>query len=164
MFHVKRDCRRYPMLVRTTRCWIRWCGPNLFVIPATKEPIHKVIHSDIHRVVHTFGPKADLAPCVVVASLPHTMMKSGPRNHNLPSILFPIKQAVARLASRFILGRAMIRRDCNCGRFPVSGPNLSEQSRLSQTAAQQNDAASTNSFSSRALQDWAYSVHPAATS
>lgn len=81
MFHVKRDCRRYPMLVRTARCRSRRCGTNLFVMPATKQSIHKVIHSDIHRdihrAVHTYGPKADLAPSVVVASLPHTMMRVG---------------------------------------------------------------------------------------
>lgn len=87
------------MLVRTARCRNRWCGPNLFVMPATKQSIHKVIHRDIHRAIHTHGPKAALAPSVVVASLPPTMMKSGPRNHNLSGILFPPNQAAVGLAS-----------------------------------------------------------------
>lgn len=99
--------------------------PNLFVMPATKQSIHKVIHSDIHRdihrTIHTHGPRADLAPSVVVASLPPTMMKNGPRNHNLLGSLFPPNQAAVRLASRFTFRRVMIRRGCNCGRFPV-GP------------------------------------------
>lgn len=103
MFHVKRDCRRYPMLARTARCRIRWCGPNLFVIHSTKQSIHKVIHSDIHRdihhAIHTYGPKAVLATSVVVARLPHTMMQTGPRNHDLSGILFPLNQAAVRLAS-----------------------------------------------------------------
>ncbi len=57
MFHVKQDGGRYPMHLLMDGFWMRWCGPNLFVMPTTKQSIHKVIHSDIHRSSHLTNPE-----------------------------------------------------------------------------------------------------------
>lgn len=56
MFHVKRKHRRTRTRRQADGPAARWRAANLLVILATTQSIHKVIHSDIHRAMHTVPP------------------------------------------------------------------------------------------------------------
>jgi hypothetical protein len=52
LFHVKQEGTPTTVHRCSARSCISWSEPNLFVMPATNESIHKVIHSDIHCNIH----------------------------------------------------------------------------------------------------------------
>ena len=109
MFHVKQGGSSDVSQVETPGFWMCWCGPNLFVMPATKQSIHKVIHSGIHSEVHTLRARGCVGSycCCGEFASPH-YEKGGPRLTIVLAVLLPFRQSGSSLAACWFTSRPLI--------------------------------------------------------